>query len=506
MKKIILFLVLIIGCFGLNGCSDEEANNRIVIPIKTGFTSIAPDSDIAAATKEVLRNLNAGLMRFDSEKNKLVPGLAKEYHMENNGQRYIFVLRDNLTFHNGEKITSKDVKYSFDRIAGVTTGKPIVGDWKMNLASVDIIDDKTVAINIKPGEEKSSDIYDLADVAIIPAGSKEEDLEKHPVGAGPYKFLEYIPGQKLVLEAFDNYYLGKPEIKEVEFRVYKEGASRLMAFKSGDIDVLPLTFETEKELQNQKDIEIVSGLQNDVTLLYLNNSLEIFKNKKVREGIWRSIDVDRILSGISLKSSTKLGSHMSPALMEYYKKGLENKYPYTPEIGKKLLEESGVKNLKFTIKTIAENNYDNDVALFIKEDLKNVGVDVEIEPIPLSQFLPSVFRNHEYEGAILRIVGYPDPYRILNRYRTGDISNMGEYSNPKVDQLLDEARRTYDSEKNAEIYKKIQEILNEDIAGIYLMDQGRSVALSSKYTGYKMYPFSFIDVYSIHLKKTTPKK
>ncbi|SJZ41948.1 peptide/nickel transport system substrate-binding protein [Cetobacterium ceti] len=502
MKKIFMILTLIVTFIFLAGCSDEkDLKDRMVIPIKTGFASIAPDSDIAGATKEVIRNLNSGLLRFDPDKNKLVPGLAKSYEIKNGGKSYIFTLRENLKFHNGKIITPEDVKYSFERVAGLKTGKPIVGDWQMNLKDVKVLDKNRVEIDIKDGQEKSSDIYDLADVAIIPEGISEKELEKHPIGAGPYEFVEYIPGQKLVLKAFKDYYLGEPEIKEVEFRVYKEGASRLIAFKNGDINFLPLTNETEKEFKNDKNVTLISGLQNDITLLYLNNSYEPFKNKKVREAIWRGIDIDRIIKGIGLSSSVKVGSHMSPGLDEYFKKGLENKYSYNPEIAKKLLKEAGQSNLKFTINTIAENNFDNDAALFIKEDLKKIGVEVEIVPIPLSQYLPTVFRNHEYQGAILRIIGYPDPYRILNRYRTGDLSNMGEYSNKKIDELLEKASKEYNKEENIKIYKEIQNILNEDIGGIYLMDQGRVVALSPQFTGYKMYPFAYIDVSSIKIKK-----
>ena len=101
----------------------------------------------------------------------------------------------------------------------------------------------------------------------------------------------------------------------------------------------------------------------------------------------------------------------------------------------------------------------------------------------------------------MRVAGYPDPQRILQRYETNYSSNMGNYSNKKVNLLLKEATETYDINRRVDIYKEIQKLLNEDIASIYLMDQGVAVALSSKYTGYKTYPFAFIDVSTIKLKK-----
>lgn len=499
-----LALILLI----VTGCSDKEENKaKMVVPIKVGFNSIAPDTDYSAATKEVIRNMNAGLLKFNPDEGKLIPGLAEEYKVENSGKTYIFKLRDNVQFHNGKKITSEDVKYSFERISGINNGKPIIGDWNKSLESIEIIDDRTIKINIKAGREKSSDIYDIADVSIIPAGISEMDLEKHPIGAGPYQFEKYIPGQLLVLKAFENYYLGAPDIKEVEFKFYKEGAGRILSFKNGEIDFLPLTVETKKEISEQKDVEIVSNLGNDVNILYLNeNTYAPFKEKKVRQAIWQGIDIDRIVNSISLPGAQRLGSHMSPYLKEYYQDGLDNKYPYNPEYAKKLLEEAGYKDrLSFTLTVIAENNFENDMALLIKEDLSKIGIDVTVNPIPWGQYLPEVYKGHKYQAAILRIAGYPDPYRILKRYETKYSSNMGEYSNIEVDELLSKAEKTYDEEEIRNIYKKIQTILNNDIAAIYLIDQGTAIALSPKFTGYKVYPYAFIDIYSIKLKQNYKK-
>lgn len=504
MKKKFMGILIAISLLSLSGCKEEVIENKtkMVIPIKVGFNSIAPDTDVSAATKEVIRNMNTGLIRFNPESKTLVPALAKSYEIKNNGRTYIFKLRDDITFHNGKKITPEDVKYSFERVSGTNTGKAIVGEWTKKLENVNVLDDNTVEINIKDSEYSSSDIYNIADVSIIPNGISENELEKNPIGAGPYKFVEYIPGQKIVLEAFENYYLGSPEVKEVEFKVYKEGASRLLSFKNGEIDFLPLNLESLKEVAEDKNIEIVSSLGNDVNILYLNNSFKPFQNKKVRQAIWQAIDMDRIIESLSLPKAEKLYTHMSPYLKEFYENSVEKKnYPYNPEKAKELLKEAGYPNLNFTLTTISENTFENDLALFIKEDLSKINVNVEINPIPWGQYLPEVYKGHKYEAALLRVAGYPDPQRVLQRYETNYSSNMGNYSNEQVDSLLMEATKTYDNQRKIQIYKEIQKLLNEDIASVYLMDQGVAVALSSKYTGYKTYPFAFIDVATIKLKK-----
>ena len=504
MKKKIITTLIALSLFSLTGCKDENAkeNSKMVIPIKVGFSSIAPDTDVSAATKEVIRNINSGLVKFDPDSKKLIPALAESYEIKNNGKTYVFKLRDNIKFHNGKNINSNDVKYSFERVAGLNNGKVLMGEWNKKLESVNILDNNTVEINIKDNFKSSSDIYNIADVSIIPSGIPENELEKSPIGAGAYKFVEYIPGEKIVLESFEDYYLGAPEVKEVEFKIYKEGAGRLLSFKNGELDFLPLNLESLKDVENDKDVEIISSLGNDVNILYLNNSFKPFQNKNVRQAIWQAINMDRIVKNLALPEAKKLYTHMSPYLKEVYEGNIETNYPYNLKKAEELLKESGYQNLKFTITTISENTFENDLALFIKEDLSKIGVDVTINPIPWGQYLPEVYKGHKYESALLRVAGYPDPQRVLQRYETNYSSNMGNYSNKEVDLLLKEATQTYDEEKKINIYKKIQALLNEDISAIYLMDQGVAVALSPKYTGYKTYPFAFIDVSTIKLKNT----
>ena len=475
---------------------------KMVVPIKVGFSSIAPNADISGSTKEVIRNMNQGLLRFDVEERKIVPALAKEMQIDPTGKSYTFTLRDGISFHNGKKITPEDVKYSFERVAGLSGKNVLEPVLKDVLESVEILDEKTVKINLKEEKKSSSAIYDISDVFIIPAGMSESELEKSPVGAGPYKFVEYFPGEKIVLESFKDYYLGEPEVQEVEFKIYGEGSARVLAFKNGEIDFLPLTVENREEISKNKEVHIARNLANDTNILYLKNSDPKFSDRRVRQAIWQGIDMDRILKSLTLGSGAKEGSHMSPYLTEFYQENLEKRYPYNPERAKELLKEAGYGDgLKFRLTTISENPVENDMALFIKEDLAKVGVEVEVVPLPWGQYLPEVYRGHKYEAAILRVMGYVDPFKVLKRYRTGDSGNVGEYSNPKVDELLKRAYVTYDAKERADLYKEVQTLLNEDVAAVYMFDQGYDIALSPKFTGYRSYPFAYIDISTVKVKK-----
>ena len=141
MKKKIMAALIAISLLSLGGCKEEQIENKtkIIIPIKVGFNSIAPDTDVSAATKEVIRNMNTGLIRFDPDSKTLVPALAESYEIKNNGRSYIFKLRNDITFHNKQKITPEDVKYSFERVAGTNSGKAIVGEWNKKLESIKIL-------------------------------------------------------------------------------------------------------------------------------------------------------------------------------------------------------------------------------------------------------------------------------------------------------------------------------------------------------------------------------
>ncbi|MGL4935708.1 MAG: ABC transporter substrate-binding protein [Cetobacterium sp.] len=493
MKKIVYLLFVIVAI--LMGCEKKEETLKMVIPIKTGFKSLAPLRDVSASTKGVMRNMHLGMLEYDVDSKEVKEALAKSYFLDEKTKSITMILREGTKFHNTKDITIDDIKYSYERVAGKDGKAPISSLLSNSLEDIDIINDKTIKMSFNENISLSQIIFEVIDTFIIPKDVSEEEQEKKPIGAGPYKFVEYVPGEKIVLSAFKDFYKGVGDVKEVTFKIFPDTSSQLMAFQAGELDLLQITSDNRKIVEKVSGSSIYDGLANDVRTMFLNHEFEAFKNKEVREAIELGIDKNRLVNILAKDSGVALSTHMSPYMRDY----IENIPIQVKDIvkAKELLKNSGYENLSFTLKVVGENSFDNTMAVIIKEELSSIGVNVEIHSLPWTNYFTEVYREHNYEAALLQIVGYPDPYRVLSRYGSMASGNMPQYKNIEIDNLLKEAFNQNSKEEEVKAYKRIQKILTDEVVSIWIMDQGISIALSKKFTNYKAYPFTFIDIFNI---------
>lgn len=493
MKKIGYLLYLIFFVF--IGCEKKNEDLSMVVPIKAGFKSLAPLRDVSASTKEVMRNMHLGMLEYDIETKGPKEALAKSYILDEKDKSITMTLRENIKFHNDKDITVEDVKYSYERMAGILGEVPISALLNKSLEKIDILDDKTIKLTFNKNISSSQIIFEVIDAFIVPKDIAENEHEKNPVGAGPYKFVEYVPGEKIVLSAFNDFYKGTADVKKVTFRIFPDTSSQIMAFQSGELDLIQITSDNRKIIEKVSESSIYDGLANDVRTMFLNHEFEPFKNKDVRKAIELGIDKERLVNILAKDSGTSLSTHMSPYMEEY----IQNIPIEKKDISraKELLKNSGYENLSFTLKVVSENSFDNTMAVVIKEELSSIGVNVEIQSLPWTNYFTEVYRGYQYEGALLQIVGYPDPYRVLSRYGSNSSGNMPRYKNLEIDNLLQKAFNESSKSEEIKYYKNIQNILYDNTVAIYLMDQGVSMGLSKKFTNYKAYPFAFIDIFSI---------
>ncbi len=171
-----------------------------------------------------------------------------------------------------------------------------------------------------------------------------QDSNKLPIGTGPFKFKEYVPGQRLVVEKFADYYVkGVPSLDKVEFRIITDANASLAALKSGEADIYPRIGNDPISTLGDSYTKL-SAPQNLVQLMTFNISRKPFNDIKVRQAINYAIDKDEIIKGVALGNGTKLGSNLSPVLSKYYQAGLEDTYKTNINKAKSLLAEAGYKD------------------------------------------------------------------------------------------------------------------------------------------------------------------
>ncbi|MFC4402542.1 ABC transporter substrate-binding protein [Gracilibacillus xinjiangensis] len=499
-----LLLVFTIACV-LVGCSDsqnsegneasaktpeseatdtnENSPSVVRIAMSTEIDNLDPYQSAATDTGSMMDNVFDGLLDTD-EAGELVGAIATSYDISDDGLTYTFTLNEGVLFHDGTELTSEDVLYSYEKLAGLNGGEPIVSQFEV-IESIETPSDYEVVIHLK---EKNSAFLAANIRAIVPAGYEEQSTE--PIGAGPFKFAEYKVGQELRLVKNEDYYnLEKvPQIDEVQFKIMPDQESSVLAMQAGEIDVIP-GITQQALLQLGDSVNTVSGPQNMVQILALNNDVEPYSDVKVRQAINLAIDKDTIIETVSEGNGTKLGSNFSPAMEFYYESGLEDYYATNIDEAKSLLAEAGYEEgFQMELTVPSDYQFHVDTAQVIAEQLSQVGIDVEIKMIEFSTWLENVYENEQYDTTIIGFTGKLDPYEILRRYVSDYGSNFINYNNAAYDAIIDQALAATDKNEIADYYKEAQRMLTKDAVSVFISDPDRTIAMRGNLEGLKMYP------------------
>ncbi|MEK8128762.1 ABC transporter substrate-binding protein [Paenibacillus filicis] len=473
----------------------KSDGGKVTVLILQDLDYLDPHLAVAAGTNEVLFNIFEGLLK-PNEKGELLPALAASYTVSPDGLTYTFKLRDGVKFHNGQALTSADVKYSYSRLAGLDTGKPLQTSFD-GVKSVEAPDASTVVITLK---QNNSSFLTALTATVIPSGY--QDSNKNPVGTGPFKYKQYTPGQQLVVEKFADYWQkGIPSLDQVTFKIITDSQAGLLALKSGEVDIYP-RIGTEQLQEVAKDFNTISTPQNLVQLVTFNITRKPFNDVKVRQALNYAINKKEIIDGVALGKGTILGSNLSPVLAKYYQAGLENTYKTDLEKAKSLLKEAGYPDgFETTLSVPSNYKFHVDTAQVVVAQLEQIGVKVKIEPVEWAVWLDRIYKGRNYDTTIIGLDGKLDPFQILNKYLSDSPNNFFNYKNPEYDSTLRAAVVETDDAKRIELYKKAQTILTQDAAAIYIMDPNTNIALNKKLAGYKTYPLYVQDLTSVYFTK-----
>lgn len=470
--------------------SQPTEGGSVVVGMTQDIVSLDPHVETDAGTRSVVFNLYEGLVK-PNQAGDLEPAVASDYKISDDAKTYTFTLRDGVTFHDGSAVTAEDVKYSIERFAE-NSGESSAFS---NLKEVVIADDKTVEVKLKEGY--SEFLPDLAEAVIIPKAVK--DINETPIGTGPYKFVSYTPGQSIKLEKYDGYWGEKGHLDSAEFKIVADMDTAFMELQAGTIDVLNYLTADQVSALND-DFNIVEGSMHLVHAMFLNNDYGPLKDVKVRQAICYAVDRQAINDFLFGGKSHLIGSHMIPALEKYYESGAENLYPYDPEKAKSLLAEAGYAD-GFDLKISVPSSYSQhvDSAQIIAEQLKAVGINATIELVEWSSWLSDVYNGRNFQATVIGFDGTLAPNDWLKKYRSDASNNLINFNNAEYDETLDAALKTVNEDEKVTLYKKLQMILAENAASVYIEDPADFVAVNKRIGGYVFYPVAATDIAKMYI-------
>jgi peptide/nickel transport system substrate-binding protein len=498
-KTILLVLILLSLSFVLISCGSDETEKendkvRIVVRVAQDPDFLDPHRAAASGTYEIMFNVFEGLLDPNTD-GGVKPAVASSYSVSDDGKVYTFKLRKGIKFHNNNLVTVEDIKYSLDRLIGTENSNGLSTEFSNKVEKVSIVDDDTVKVFLK---ELDTNFLSNFIQPIIPKDNDEFQNIK-PIGTGPFKFIEYIPGQKIIMEKNENYWnKDVPKIDEIEFRIIPDEQASLLSFKAGEIDMYPRISAEYIESLGENSY-VVDGAQNLVQLFAFNMNRKPFNDKRVREAINHVVDKDQIIKALANGYGSKIGTNMSPAMKKYYNEDLENYYDVNIDKAKELLNDAGYKDGFDMIITVPSNyKFHVDTAQIIVEQLKQVGINASIEQVEWGVWLDRVYTSRDYQSTVIAFTGKLNAYDVLKKYMSDYPRNFINYNNEEFDKTMNDIGKEINEDKRVELYKKAEAILTSDAPAVFIMDPNLIVAIKDHFQGYQLYPLYIQDISTMY--------
>ena len=424
--------------------------------------------------------LYRGLMLYDGQGPE--PDMAADWPtISEDGLTYTFKLKEGIKFGNGREVTAEDVKYTLERVVdpaweswanyylAVIEGAQEVMDGEAEeVSGIQVVDKYTIEFKLTYQDPTFLSILALPNNFIVPQEEVEkwgEDFGLHPMGAGPFIFKEFVPGQKAVFVKNPHYYVeGEPYIEEIEMVLGIEPATAMLRAEKGELDVISADMMPSSEFARVvQDSAYADRLFQEPSLnpwwLGMNNKMPPLDDVKVRQAINYAIDKDKLRKLTGGKGQPLAGIY--PAGLPGHDPNFEG-YSYDPEKAKSLLAEAGAEGIELEI-TVSESPLEASLAQAIQQDLDAVGIKVTI-----TQVSRAVVRDLRKKGEAQMYFSnwflmIPDPSDLVNNLCLCDVSsNYDFYCNPKVDELAEQVMPELDPAKRAETYQEIERLLMAD--------------------------------------------
>lgn len=497
--RLVAILSVLSLAFALCACTGDKeggSKNSITIGIPQDIEeTLDPHNMVAAGTKEIFFNVFEGLVKPDADGN-IVPAVASEITVSDDGLTYTFTIREGVKFHDGTVVTAEDVQYSMNKCADIEGKNPMIPAL-LNVKSVDVVDDSHVAVTLEsPDNDFLANIATVS-AAIIPAHNTNPAGEA--IGTGPYKYVSRSPLENVIFEKNDDYWGEAAAIKNVTFKICANTDTIPMELEGGSIDMMAHLTNAIKIQINTEKFEVLSGTMNLVQALYLNQAYEPFANEDVRKAMCYAVDKDAILGFVSDGEGVKIGSSMYPNFRKYYDDSLADAYPHDVEKAKELLKKAGYEN-GFTFEITVPSNYTQhvDTATVLKEQLAEVGITANIKQVDWDTWLNDTYIGRNYDATVIGVdAAQLTASSLLARFVSDAGNNFTNYNNPAYDKLYNEAFANRDADAQTAQFKECVKMLSDDAANVYVQDLPEFVALNKKFTGYTFYPVYVIDVAKI---------
>lgn len=498
--------------------ADPGYGDAIVVASNSDARTFVPILASDSASSDICGLVFNGLVKYDKNI-EIVGDLAQSWSIEDKGKTIIFHLRKGVLWHDGRAFTSRDVEFTYKRLVDPAVRTPYSGDYE-RIKNFTAVDDYTVRVEYK---EPFAPALSSWGMWIMPEHIlKNEDLNKtnfarSPVGTGPYKFKSWKTGEKIELVSNHDYFEGRPFIDRYIYRIIPDEATTFLELQTQGVDMASLT---PLQFTRQTDSRIFKEHYNKFrypgfgfTYMGYNLSDPKLKDVRVRRAINYAVDKKEIIDAVFFGLASPTTGPFIPDSWAYNKD--VTPVPYDPIEAKRLLAEAGWsdsdgngwvkkdgKEFEFTVLVNQGNAERQRTAELIQKQLSKVGIRMKIRVIEWSSMINEFIDKRRFEAVLMGwfLPRDPDCYDVWHSSKTrqGEFNFVG-YKNERVDELLDEGRRTFDQSQRAAVYREIHELIYKDQPYMFLYTSDALPIVNSRFKGVESSPigigYNFIKWY-----------
>ena len=460
--------------------------------IESSPTNLDPRVGLDAQSERIGELLFDSLVRRD-EHFELQPALADSWEIPD-PRTYVFHLHKGVHFHNGQPLTSRDVKWTFDSLLMGKIRSSKAATYN-KIESIDTPDESTVVFHLK--EPMASLLWNLSNgaIGIVPYGSGE-NFNEHPIGSGPFRFVSAQQDKEVVIDRNPDYWAERPNIQRVLFKVIPDATTRALELRkhSADVTINSLTADTVVALRRDPGLTVIQSSGTIYAYLAMNLRDPILKDVRVRQAMAYAIDVGPIIRYLLRNQAQPAYSILPPEHWAY--DADVRRYPYDPGQARNLLDEAGYvpeAGIRFHITLkCSSDDATRLMAVVLQQQLREVGIALDIRTFEFATFFSDVTKGAYQIYSMRWIGGNQDPDIFEYVFDSASFppkrANRTFYSNPRVDELIREGRTTLDQKKRKVIYGELQQILAEELPYINLWYLDNVVVHTKRVSGITVNP------------------
>jgi len=475
MRKLVRWACAMLGSLALlalPSCSSRPDPNTLVMIIESSPTNLDPRVGIDAQSERI-DNLIFDDLLSRGDNLDVAPGLADRWEIPD-ALTYVFHLHKGVQFHDGRPLTSRDVKWTFDSLLQGKIRSTKAAVYRF-VDRIDAPDDVTVIFHMK--EQDATLLWNLSDgaIGIVPDGSGDE-MTRHPIGSGPFKFVSAETDRDVIIERNDDYWGERARLARVRFAIVPDATTQALELRKGSGDVAINSLTPDNVYTLSRDPNLLVERASGTRLAYMGFNLRdpILRDARVRQAIAYALDRGPMIEYLWRGQAQPARSVLPVQSWAY-----DGNVPaYNHDIAKanQLLDAAGypaVKGVRFHIamKSSTDENTRLMVAV-MQQQLSEAGIVLDIRSFEFATFFSDVQHGAFQMYSLRWIGGNEDPdifeYAFHSAKFPPNGANRGYYSNPRIDALIDKARREIDPNVRKPLYAEVQRILADELPYIDL--------------------------------------